>query len=682
MQQTNRTILFEQINPLMADLFTLIGESNKKESLTDERLAVIHKGLAVSSFGEFMKKFQPSVNMLLSTDNRSVIFSLDSLGQNQKTLAIDQTDSLFQMLMYLIEAKHQKKYLLTGFEDMFHNVIPCEDFSLLCKDRNSYIMHLSGLKEENRGYYKRKLKKILKQYDDGIYLINTFINNIDCIIPDLSLEKLVNRGVIHDSGDLQVKVMQKASKYSKGYLLEESFDSEAYKAILQECLEELEPLQNRELLSDCFLLPVYVKEKSLELLQQKYTSYTEFYMTIVKKYWTTAKPLMETILGVWNFFLPYEGCSTMRPTLIVANFPVSDIMDGKNREKLDLYLNSVNNKTYLDNTVWYAIAPNLITKTEVQSRNVRERFKAQKEQFRYHRNETEEMLLLLEVLNKYRVQTFLSYALTEENTFSYIAKNGIDEVNDNLQAFEKMEEKDYLIPCFPNFTIISEREACLNVGKKISFHPETGAVQIDETRFMWLDEIGVEASYVAAGLVAACQCPEYLKKHYRRGVAEDMPGVAYRFSEDGHNLQTTTKMLSETTEYSDEFMQDAISRSRGLLFGQKDGKMIILTDRVFSYTRANTLLIAMVQTTVYMERIIQYESQDYKKNLINQFFQRRPGSLIAKWYTADTAAVNGILKEDERIEYKINENEDNCTFSVHFKNNSQVIHDTVAMFKE
>lgn len=682
MEQTNRTILFEQINPMKADLITLIGESDKKESLTDEKIATIHKNLAVSSFQEFLDKFTPGVNMLLDTDRKNVVFALEQLGSDQKTIEINQPDSLFQMMMYLIRSKHQKKYVLTGFEDMFSNIIPCGDFSVLCKERNAYIMNLSDINGENRSYYKRKLKEILQKHDDGIYLLNTFIKNINNIIPDLSMDKLVNRGVIHDGGDLQIQVIHKASKYSNGFWLEEGYDSEIYREIFNECMDEMDMIHNRELLRDCFLLPVYVKEKNLKLLQQKYTEYTDFYMTIIRKYWNVAKPLMETMLGVWNFFLPYEGFEGMRPTLIVANFAVSDILDGRNREKLDIYLNSVNSKTYLDNTIWYAIAPNLITRTEVQSRNVRERFKSQKEQFRYHRNEVEEMLPLFELMGKYRIQTFMSYSLTEENTFTYIAKNGIDEINDNLERFDKMENKDYLIPCFPNFTVVSAREACLNVGIKISFHSETGSVQVDEKKFMWLDEIGVEASYVAAGMVAACQCPEYLKKHYRRGVAENLPGVAYRFSEKGHNLQTVTMMLSETTEYSEEFVEEAVQRSRGVLFGQKDGRMILLTDRAFSYSRTNNLLIAMVQTATYMERIIQYESQDFKKNLINQFFQKRPGSLISKWYTADTASVNGILKEDEHIEYKISDDEERCTFSVHFKDNSHVIHNTVAMFKE
>lgn len=666
MEQTNRTILFEKINPQKGDLFTLIGENNKKESLTDERISDIHRHLEVSSFEEFIDKFSPGVNMMLDTDNRMVAFSLDDLGPGQHRININQEDSLFRRLMQLIEAKYQKKYLLTGFEDLFQNVLPCDDFSAFYGDRYSYIRSLADLKEENREYYKCALKKILQKQDEGIYLLNVFLDNTWYVLSDLPKERTINRGILQDNGRLQIKILRKSARYCEGYFIEENFDVNEYERIVTECINEMDTIRNKVLLKDCFLIPVYIQNGNLEALTEKYNIYSDFLTFSIKKYWVTVKPLMETMLGVWNFFMPYAGCDGMKPVLVVTNFAIAELLDKKNKDKLDIYLNSVNMKNYIDNTIWYAIVPNVITQNEIQNRNVRERFRSQKEQYRYYRNETEEVLLLVEMLGRYRIQSFLSFALTEENTFSHIAVNGIDAVNRNLHAFEKMEQKDYLVPCFPNFTVVPENAAYLNVREKN----------------LWLDEIGVEASYVAAGLFAACQCPKYLKKFYKKGVNEDFPGVSYRFSEDNHNLQTTTHLFGETIKYSGELMEEMQLRSRGVLFGQKDGRVVVLTDRAYSYSSGNQLLVAMVQTTVYMERVIQYKSQDFKKNLISQFFQRIPGSMLSRWYTNDAASVNGILRENERIEYKISETEGNCTFSVHFKNNSQVRNDTVAMFKE
>ena len=199
---------------------------------------------------------------------------------------------------------------------------------------------------------------------------------------------------------------------------------------------------------------------------------------------------------------------------------------------------------------------------------------------------------------------------------------------------------------------------------------------------LWLDEIGVEASYVAAGLFAACQCPNYLLHKFRKKVLEDTPGVAYRFSEEGHNLMTTTDMLSETIDYSEDLIREAAGFSKGVMFSQKNGRMIVLTDRAYSYGQGNPLLVSMVQTLSYVERVIQFESQDYKKKLINQFFQRRPGSVISKWHMADHGFVNAIIKDGEEIEYVMEDNDEKCTFVMSFRNKELIRKESVATFKE
>ena len=43
MQQTNRTILFEEVNPDVGDLLQLIGEQNGRQSLTDDELWEINR---------------------------------------------------------------------------------------------------------------------------------------------------------------------------------------------------------------------------------------------------------------------------------------------------------------------------------------------------------------------------------------------------------------------------------------------------------------------------------------------------------------------------------------------------------------------------------------------------------------------------------------------------------------
>ena len=111
MQQTNRTILFEEVNPDVGDLLQLIGEQNGRQSLTDDELWEINRRREVNSFDEFIKKFAPGVNMLLDTNHRTVQFSRGHLGSGEEHISLNEEASLFSMLVYIMEAKKRKKYI-------------------------------------------------------------------------------------------------------------------------------------------------------------------------------------------------------------------------------------------------------------------------------------------------------------------------------------------------------------------------------------------------------------------------------------------------------------------------------------------------------------------------------------------------------------------------------------------
>lgn len=72
MEQTNRTILFEEFNPDKENLLSYIINDDKK-GISDETLYEIHRNLAVTSFRECVEKFKPFLYLLLDTANRRVI---------------------------------------------------------------------------------------------------------------------------------------------------------------------------------------------------------------------------------------------------------------------------------------------------------------------------------------------------------------------------------------------------------------------------------------------------------------------------------------------------------------------------------------------------------------------------------------------------------------------------------
>ena len=76
-EQTNRTILFEEINSEKLDLLTLVGSGNNITSLDDEKIREIHEHLLVRNFKEFLTKFEPKVYSFFNAASQKVRYSLE-----------------------------------------------------------------------------------------------------------------------------------------------------------------------------------------------------------------------------------------------------------------------------------------------------------------------------------------------------------------------------------------------------------------------------------------------------------------------------------------------------------------------------------------------------------------------------------------------------------------------------
>ncbi len=684
MEQTNRTILFEEINPEKMDLLTLISGDGKLKSLNDEDIYRIHQHLKVSSYDEFLDKFKPSVNMYLDTEACTVSFDRNESNLYSQRLYLDEDNSLLNTLIRLIEAKKTNKYLLKSFDDMLGHFFPIADIKDFLDERNEIFTGI-GTDVNSLNDLEAKVESLLTKYHDGIFLLNAYLYEVSNMVLDSSNEAKSDKGILNNKAHLQIKVLKKASKYKyRGYRIDnEKLDE--YRILIKRCVSKVvqhNACMHDSLFESCMLLPIEYMAHELDVIQKKYDKYLRLYTNIIKEFWRTSKPLMETCLGIREFFAPYENVKGMCPTLLISNLNISDLREPKNKELLELYLSTVNTKNDFENTIWYAIVPNVTYERKNRESVVRERFLARGEKSSCVQNEIEDVMILLEILANFRIQSFLSMTLSREYTFANISEKGAEVLKECQSVLDEMRRKDYGIPCFPNFTVISEEDAYQIVGKKMDYNDLSERIDVKEDNIVWLDNIGIGASYVAAGLVAACQCPEYLKGYFGNRVNDNYPGVSYRFSENNNYLVTTSGMLSESICFDEELENELIEWSRGILFGNKNGKMAVLTERVLSYNRDNKLLVSMIQTINYIERKIQYETQDFKKNLIQHFFQKRPGSIISQWYSQDSRVVNNLLRDSEELEYEMDEKSETCTFHIKFNNNELVKSDTVSVFKE
>lgn len=62
--QTNRTVLMEEINPEKLDMLTLVGDVKGIDSLSDDKIKEINDNLLVSSFDKFLEKFDPTIQTI------------------------------------------------------------------------------------------------------------------------------------------------------------------------------------------------------------------------------------------------------------------------------------------------------------------------------------------------------------------------------------------------------------------------------------------------------------------------------------------------------------------------------------------------------------------------------------------------------------------------------------------
>ena len=61
--QTNRTLLLDVINPDKMDLLTLVGDVKGQDSLSDDKMREINQHLECHSYEEMERKFEPLVGL-------------------------------------------------------------------------------------------------------------------------------------------------------------------------------------------------------------------------------------------------------------------------------------------------------------------------------------------------------------------------------------------------------------------------------------------------------------------------------------------------------------------------------------------------------------------------------------------------------------------------------------------
>lgn len=704
--QTNRCILFEEINPERLDLLTLVGDVKGIDSLDDEKIKEINRELLVRSFDEFLEKFSPSVysffNAAADDGKGAVVYTLkrpeNIPPEYISEIKLDHNNDFLKMLFTLIDTKRSQGIINVDFRfDKVLDMISPKKVMDDIRQARKEIHYLYEKYEELDDGDPKKLDlgdKLNIKFEEARQNYNNVMAMLPLAIEDIKTRLLLGGGenggesqavsvgmlTIGETGEL--KIIEAPKEESNALMLASENNTNSLVEIFQSDYEAVTDSPSsyvKDLVVRTFCpLPATLTEVDIDREIANYRAYLEFYTKAKDDFVKASKPLVEKILGVKMFFDQYNTKTRgMRPSLIISNNKLDMTVKSNNIPRLETYLNTVNAKNDFSNTVWFGIVPAIELESSGKPKIGRAIFAGNKE-VKKEGNTLESLTALLQILKKYRVQVFFNFQANDETTFNNLATMGVDKYMDKCQVMTRQDYSEFAIPCLPNFTIIPKDKSGVVIDTIIQ-KTEDGKVKVSDSKEdimkLWIQGVYVDASYVAAGLVAAYQCPEYLREIFKN-VSRNYPGVRFDIEREDYSLRMTTTMAKEITGFTNNIKDEINKRSFGFVFSsenaQVDGKDVkrITVYKARSLAMTDNGFDSIYKTTVstYIERILRFTTNDFKQDKIEWFFSNNPKSQKEVW-KADSRYINSIVQPGDDLNYSIDEMTNMCNIDLTFNGN-------------
>lgn len=663
--QTNRTILFDKINPNKYNLLTLIGDLDSNEGLSDDVIKEIDDCLLVTSYSEFLYKFDPTIYMKLNLENESVVFLENAPTYEANdliTINMNKDNKLISMLSNMLDNEMITDYSNSSLLDIDDSLVPEQEIK-------AFVQLRREMKENFIQYHYDKAEEIIglliSNYNNPMLLLMLFLreSKINLFEVEKNNPDIINLKNIKNT---QIKIIEVSQKFMN---MEPTIPNDRKDEFYEFVASFISSSSINSKLYFLFnLLGHNINtENIMEDYVALYNRSLDFYCAIIKSLWKKMSPLLQTILGIKAFFSQYTvENGVMPPVLLITNCPIESLVNEKDRLRLECYLETVNYKWYYASTIWYAIIPRLKF-VHATKQITRERFLGHEADEDNDYNLIEPVSLLLEVLCRFRIQTFISAKASADNNFSCFTREGVSLFEDSFMPLKSINNNSYIVPCMPNFTIIPKEHCKITVGRKCIYKEfEKYNTLPADYKYIWLSGVYIEASFVAAGLYGACQCPSYLSQRFPGEVNPMMPGVSYRIYEDNNNRITVSTMKKEIFTYPEEFIESVQQKAYGVVFAPDKKGVVVIADSVMSSLHGDKDKIATVQVMTFIERILRQATQDFREDLIKEFFLNRPDSLYSEWLK-NKKYVNAIIHEGENLSYQIKEKEHACIIELVLK---------------
>ncbi len=705
--QTNRTLLLDMINPDKMDLLTLVGDVKGLDSLSDDQMREINQHLECHSYEEMERKFEPTVWSFFDAGSQSVKYTLErpeNIPPSMLTpINLNDYDSFFKTILTVMDSRKAQGLLNVEFhfEKLLEMISPkkvMEDIKLVRKEIQFNYSKYAALEDGDPA--KLDLgDKLNLLFEDASKNYNNIMAMLPLAIEDIKTrlllggggEKYKGKGVVAglltmgENGELKILEAPKEESTSLAVV-----DDEVTAGLVEVLAEDYQSVnespnnyvQNLVVRTFCPLTATTPTEIDVETEVANYNSYLEFYRTSKDNFIKVVKPLVEKLLGIRMFFDQYQTKTKgMAPTLVLANISPDILAKSPNIPRLITFLNTTNSKNNFNDTIWYAIYPNVSWSQNVTNKIHRERFQGNVKKAGTDVYSMESLSTLLNVFKDYRVETFFSFENREETTFNALAAEGVEKIMERCAPLMGKPYSEFAIPVLPNFTILPKNKSGVVLDSRMHVTDDNG-VELSEAKEdvirLWIEGVYISGAYVAAGFRAACQCPEYIKNHFITTKAKtdlELPGVRFDIEAGNNSLMAYTTMPKEITGFTNTIKTQINQKNFGWVFASENASANGMAITNITVYKARNLLydsehstyepVYKTQVTTYMERILRYVTGDFKEDNIKDFFSNNPRSQKSKWLSKKDC-INAIIAEGDSVEYDINEDNGICELTLSF----------------
>lgn len=709
-KQTNRTILFEEINPEKLDLLTLIGGVDNINSLDDAKINEINEHLLVKNFNEFLNKFEPKVYSFFNAATQKIHYTLskpDGIPDEFITeINLDMGNSFFKMLCTLIDARKSQgnKNVDFKFESILDMLSPkkvMDDIKQLRKE----ISYLHNKYEEMEDENPEKLElgdKLNISFEKASSNYNNVLGMLPLAIEDIKTRVLLGNsgedskveeiklGVLTMGAKGELKIEEKKVGESDGELVViEDGNNKMLSEIFKDDYEQINDNPN-DYISDLVVrtfvpLPAVISEINYELEIDNYNSYLDFYKNAQEDFVKVSKPLIEKIMGVKMFFDQYETKSkNMIPSLLVVNSKIEMLLKGESKRAIESYFNTTNNKNDFDNTIWFGIVPNINLDIKDSKKKIRQRFAGSKKENSNSGNTIESLTGIMDVCKQFKIQVFFNMNANDKTTFSNMSTEGVSKYLAQTEILQSQNYSEYLVPCLPNFTVIPKEKSSVVLDQKMKFDESERIIREEYVKF-WIEGVYVDAAYIAAGITAAYQCPDYLKNRFKK-VSTKAPGVRLNIESGDNSMKIRTTLAKEISGFTTTVKDDINRNNFGFVFSSESAKLNNEVIKNVTVYKARTLMkndegifepMYKTLATTYIERILRFMTNDFKEDKLMDFFSNSPRSQKSLWLK-DMDSVNSILQQGDDIKHTIEDN----TCQLHLSFNGDVKNLSVDITKD